>query len=110
MDVLLESRTWSKPYLSNPFPYLFPDVSKVARPELDHCKQVFLTQYRKYSEFKSRELKQLPKGAETPLLGAKQMEEAEKFREEMKNGPKLAHLKSKMDLKLNKGFFDNFTR
>lgn len=54
MDVLLETRTWSKPYLSNPFPYLFPDVSKIPKAELDHYKQVFLGQYRKYSEFKSR--------------------------------------------------------
>lgn len=23
MDVLLETRTWAKPYLSNPFPYIF---------------------------------------------------------------------------------------
>ena len=54
MDVLLETRTWSKPYLSNPFPYLFPDISKIPKAELDHYKQVFLGQYRKYSEFKSR--------------------------------------------------------
>ena len=62
MDVLLETRTWSKPYLSNPFPYLFPDISKIEKHQLDHHKQTFLAQYRKYSEFKNRELKQLPRG------------------------------------------------
>lgn len=31
LDVLLETRTWSKPYLSNPFPYLFQDVSQVSQ-------------------------------------------------------------------------------
>lgn len=76
MDVLLETRTWSKPYLSNPFPYLFPDISKIEKPQLDHHKQTFLTQYRKYSEFKNRELKQLPRGAEQKLLGAEQLAEA----------------------------------
>jgi hypothetical protein len=32
----------------------------------------------------------------------------EKFKEEFKNGPKLSHLKEKMDIKLAKGFFSNF--
>ena len=54
LDVLLESRTWSKAYLSNPFPYLFEDVSTVDKKELDNCKRVFLHQYKKYSSFKER--------------------------------------------------------
>jgi hypothetical protein len=108
MDVLLETRTWSKPYLSNPFPYLFPDVSKVPKPQLDQHKQTFLAQYRKYSEFKNRELKQLPRGEGQKLLAAEQVAEAEKFKEEMQSGPQLSHLKQKMELKLNRGFFSNF--
>lgn len=59
LDVLLETRTWSKPYLSNPFPYLFPDVSKVPAAELQRLKQLFLMHYRKYSLFRKRELPQL---------------------------------------------------
>lgn len=108
MDVLLETRTWSKPYLSNPFPYLFPDITKIAKPELDHYKQIFLAQYRKYNEFKNRELKQLPRGETVRLLEEKQLEETEKFRDELKQGPKLSHLKDKMDIKLPKGFLSNF--
>ena len=71
MDVLLETRTWSKPYLSNPFPYLFVDITKVDKKELDHYKQLFLMHYRKYSEFKSRETKLLPEGQSAPLLMSK---------------------------------------
>jgi hypothetical protein len=40
--------------LSNPFPYLFQDISQVSQEELKNCKEVFLQQYRKYSEFKNR--------------------------------------------------------
>jgi hypothetical protein len=72
--VLLETRTWSKPYLSSPFPYLLADVSKVDKGELDHYKQVFLQQYRKYSEFKNREVKMLEAAPETPLLSNLQRE------------------------------------
>lgn len=108
MDVLLETRTWSKPYLSNPFPYLFPDITKIDKAELSHYKQIFLTQYSKYSEFKNRELKMLPRGQEIPLLDRKQQEEFEKMKDDFKDGPKLSHLKGKMDMKLDRGFFANF--
>lgn len=29
LDVMLETRVWSRNYLSNPFPYLFEDITKV---------------------------------------------------------------------------------
>ena len=29
MDVMLESTTWAERYLSNPFPYIVDDVTKV---------------------------------------------------------------------------------
>lgn len=79
LDVLLETRTWSKSYLSNPFPYLFVDVTKIDKAQLDHYKQVFLQQYRKYSEFKNREVKMLQPGTETPLLSNSQREQLQKI-------------------------------
>lgn len=52
--MLLETRTWSKPYLSNPFPYLFQDVSQVGEKELKNTKELFLQQYQKYAAFRDR--------------------------------------------------------
>ena len=55
MDVLLETRVWSKNYLSNPFPYLIEDITKVEKTDLERYKQLFLKHYKKYSEFKNRQ-------------------------------------------------------
>jgi hypothetical protein len=32
MDVMLETYTWAEPYLSNPFPYIVDDITKVLIP------------------------------------------------------------------------------
>jgi hypothetical protein len=105
LDVLLETRTWSKPYLSNPFPYLFLDVTQVTPSELSNCKQAFLQQYQKYSQFKHRELPQLPPSHELPLLTRQAREELMRSSEELAKGPRLAHLSSSMDLKMERGLF-----
>lgn len=59
MDVLLDSRVWSRNYLSNPFPYLFEDITKVDKKDLEHYKGLFLMHYKKYLEFKNRQLKEI---------------------------------------------------
>ena len=59
MDVLLDSRIWAKNYLSNPFPYLFEDITKVDKKDLEHYKSLFIMHYKKYSEFKNRQLKSI---------------------------------------------------
>jgi hypothetical protein len=53
-DVLLQTRTWSKGYLSNPFPYLFEDITKVEKKNLDYYKKTFLRFYHQYNDFKQR--------------------------------------------------------
>lgn len=107
--MLLETRTWSKPYLSNPFPYLFQDVTQINKEELEHCKQTFLQEYRKYSEFKSREVKQI-EGQRQPagMLPNKSIEELLKASEEFAKGPKLAHVSKSMDIQIDRGIMDIF--
>lgn len=34
LDVMLETRVWARDYLSNPFPYLFEDITKIDAKEL----------------------------------------------------------------------------
>ena len=59
LDVMLETRVWSRNYLSNPFPYLFEDITKVEEKELEHYQKTFAKHYRKYNEFKNRQVKEL---------------------------------------------------
>lgn len=59
MDVLLETRVWSRNYLSNPFPYILEDITKVEPKELEHYKRLFAKYYRKYSEFKNKQVQLL---------------------------------------------------
>jgi formylmethanofuran:tetrahydromethanopterin formyltransferase len=49
MDVLLESRVWSRNYLSNPFPYIFEDITKIDKQDLEKYKLLFQKHYKKYS-------------------------------------------------------------
>jgi hypothetical protein len=57
MDVLLESRVWAKRYLSNPFPYLIDDITKVEEKDTNHMKALFKKHYTKYKLFKEKETK-----------------------------------------------------
>ena len=52
MDVMLESRAWGKKYISNPFPYLVEDITKVKEDELYKLKKTFLINLKKYESFK----------------------------------------------------------
>lgn len=52
MDVLMDSRVWSKTYLSNPFPYLINDITKVKEDDTKRLKSAFKKHYTKYRLFK----------------------------------------------------------
>ena len=67
MDVLLGTRVWSKDYLSNPFPYLFEDITKVDPKDLETYKKLFIKHYKKYSEFKNRQTKLLEESVKLKL-------------------------------------------
>lgn len=56
---MLETRVWSRNYLSNPFPYLFEDITKVDPKELEQYQRLFAKHYKKYREFKNRQVKLL---------------------------------------------------
>jgi hypothetical protein len=49
---MLESTTWAERYLSNPFPYLLPDISQVKPDSLQGMKKCFFDNYAKYMAFK----------------------------------------------------------
>lgn len=67
MDVLLESRVWGKNYLSNPFPYLIDDITKVSDKDAGHLKALFKKHYSKYRLFKDKETKMLDGSAQAPV-------------------------------------------
>lgn len=61
---MLETRVWSRDYLSNPFPYLFEDITKIDPKELESYKKLFIKYYRKYSEFKNKQVELLEQNLE----------------------------------------------
>eukprot|EP01016_Furgasonia_blochmanni_P055040 TRINITY_DN9140_c0_g3_i1.p1 TRINITY_DN9140_c0_g3~~TRINITY_DN9140_c0_g3_i1.p1 ORF type:complete len:320 (-),score=66.94 TRINITY_DN9140_c0_g3_i1:120-1079(-) len=54
LDVLLEKKAWGAKYISNPFPYLVEDITKVKEEDFKNMKKTFLVNYKKYQEFKNR--------------------------------------------------------
>lgn len=48
----MDSRAWGRNYISNPFPYLVDDVTKVTDGDLKSLKKCFSIHYKKYNMFK----------------------------------------------------------
>ena len=62
MDVMLGTRAWGKKYVSNPFPYLVDDITKVNDEELYKLKKSFLVNLKKYESFRDKNVKSLEGG------------------------------------------------
>jgi len=53
-DVLLQTRIWADKYITNPFPYLEPDITKISKEQLDYYKKTFYINMKKYENFKDK--------------------------------------------------------
>jgi hypothetical protein len=72
MDVMLESRAWGEKFISNAFPYLVEDITKVNEKDLKNMKKCFSHYLKKYEVFKGLSPKELP-GTEIPRqIGGKE--------------------------------------
>ena len=56
LDSLLESRPWGRSFISNPFPYLFEDITKIFPSTLTNYVNCFRFHYAKYEEFKKGQI------------------------------------------------------
>ena len=54
MEVLLDSRVWGDKYVTNPFPYLERDLTKISEADLKHFKKTFYINLKKYQAFRDR--------------------------------------------------------
>lgn len=48
MDVLLDTRSWGEKYVTNPFPYIEEDITKIKEADLKQYKQHFFVNLKKY--------------------------------------------------------------
>lgn len=48
LEVLLDSRVWGEKYITNPFPYIEKDITKIKEEDLKHYKKHFYISLRKY--------------------------------------------------------------
>ncbi|KRX02806.1 hypothetical protein PPERSA_04009 [Pseudocohnilembus persalinus] len=60
MDVMLESRVWGEKYITNPFPYLEEDITKITKVDFKTMKGCFFQNYKKYNAFKEQMYASLP--------------------------------------------------
>ena len=54
MDVLLDTRLWGDKYITNPFPYIEKDLTKIPEDDLKAFKKHFYVNLRKYQAFRDR--------------------------------------------------------
>jgi hypothetical protein len=54
MEVLLDTRTWGDKYITNPFPYIDKDITKISADDLKHFKKTFYINLRKYQAFRDK--------------------------------------------------------
>lgn len=54
LDVLLDSRLWGEKYVTNPFPYIEQDLTKISEKDLKHFKKHFYVNLKKYQAFRDR--------------------------------------------------------
>ena len=53
-EVLLDSRLWGEKYVSNPFPYIEEDITKISEEDLKHFKKTFYVNLKKYQAFRDQ--------------------------------------------------------
>ena len=58
IDVLLDTRLWGDKYITNPFPYIDKDITKIPEDDLKHFKKHFYVNLKKYQAFRDRVCRQ----------------------------------------------------
>lgn len=51
---MLDTRLWGEKYISNPFPYIEKDITKIKEQDLKHYKKHFYINMRKYQAFRDK--------------------------------------------------------
>ncbi len=54
LDVLLDTRLWGEKYITNPFPYIEQDITKIKEQDLKHYKKHFYINLKKYQAFRDK--------------------------------------------------------
>lgn len=54
LDVLLDTRLWGEKYITNPFPYIEEDLTRIGLEDLKHFKKTFYINLRKYLAFRDK--------------------------------------------------------
>lgn len=52
--MLLDTRAWGEKYVTNPFPYIEEDITKIPEADLKHFKQHFFINLKKYQAFRDK--------------------------------------------------------
>lgn len=52
--MLLDTRVWGEKYITNPFPYIEKDITKIPEKDLRNFKQHFYVNLRKYQAFRDK--------------------------------------------------------
>ncbi len=52
--MLLDTRIWGEKYITNPFPYIEKDLTKIKEEDLKHFKKHFYINLRKYQAFRDK--------------------------------------------------------
>lgn len=60
-EVLLNTRIWADIYVTNPFPYIESDITKIPKEDLDTFKRTFYVNLKKYQAFRDKILESLRK-------------------------------------------------
>lgn len=53
-DMMLNTRIWSEKYVTNPFPYIEEDITKIPSADLDNMKKTFYINLKKYELFRDK--------------------------------------------------------
>jgi hypothetical protein len=53
-EVMLNTRLWSDKYITNPFPYIEPDISQIQEDDLNIFKKTFFINHKKYEAYRDK--------------------------------------------------------
>jgi hypothetical protein len=73
-DVMLDTRVWADKYITNPFPYIEQDITKISKEDFNIFKKTFFVNLKKYESFRdkiiegTRKRKLENKNYETPKI------------------------------------------
>ena len=90
LEVLLSTRTWGRPCISNPFPYISEDVTKFTDDDLLKLKDTFRKYYVMYQAFK--EVKKIESSVRSRLLTGATSKDVR----EVSSDPKFKTFKSRL--------------